>query len=154
MIDPGLGLRALVVAALVGGELACALTAPRREDGTYGLARPPPGARYTLALVRETPGGGVEPVGADGTWLARDAGGTLRRVRFADRVRERALATLGQPVGAPWGRERTLRFLQAALDDVAAATPEDAETVRLRLAVTFDDGTRTEVVGAPFPGAR
>lgn len=72
----------------------------------------------------------------DGVWSANDAGGLRRRFAWRDRVRRRELALFDEETSAKYGAAATLARLQAALDDVATHTADDADTRRFLLEVT------------------
>jgi hypothetical protein len=80
--------------------------------------------------------GGVEVPVADGTWVARDTSGQTRTFRWRDRVPQPALSTFDAPIHASYGADAQLARLRAALDDVAAHTADDVETVQLVLHVS------------------
>jgi hypothetical protein len=67
----------------------------------------------------------------EGRWLARDQAGVRREFSWQERVRDRTLSVLGRRVHAPYGLDGQLFRLRAALADVAAHIPQDAETVAL-----------------------
>jgi hypothetical protein len=86
-----------------------------------------------VVLYREVRG---ERVHVDeGGWFARDAGGTVRRFAWTDRVRPE-LSVFDREVHASYGARTQLGRLQSALDDVASHIADDAETSRLLLDVT------------------
>ncbi len=72
----------------------------------------------------------------DGTWEARDASGLRHRIAWSDRVRRPELRIFDQEIHASYGAATQLARLQAALDDVADHTFDDAETTRLFAEVT------------------
>jgi hypothetical protein len=63
-----------------------------------------------------------------GEWSARDAAGQIRHFSWRERVRDPILRSVGVRVFASYGVSAQLARLKEALDDVAAHTPEDAET--------------------------
>ncbi len=86
-------------------------------------------------VLRRELAGGALVAAPGGDWNARDAGGTLRRFSWRERVRRPELSTFGVELPAPDGVEARVAGLQAALDDVFKNTRGDAETRRLVLDV-------------------
>jgi hypothetical protein len=72
-------------------------------------------------------------------WEARDRAGVVRQFRWSDRVRDATLRYSGAARHAAYGLDAQLFRLQAALDDVAAHIPEDAET---RALVAIGEGSK------------
>jgi hypothetical protein len=103
----------------------------------------------TVALYREVEGAGGQRTRIkveDGVWSAGDSGGLRRRFAWSDRIRRRELAIFDTETSAKYGAAAHLARLQAALDDVASHTPDDAETRRLLLDVTLRQNGREPVV--------
>jgi hypothetical protein len=96
-------------------------------------------AELEAHLTREIEGPGgartVVPV-QNGEWAARDVSGILHRVRWTDRVRRREMSQFDVVLHASYGARAQIQRWQAAVDDVAAHTPEDVETRRLIVELT------------------
>jgi hypothetical protein len=126
-----LGRRARIVFAItwVAAQAALVVSASRRADHAFGFRMFSESSTIEIHLARETPDGtkSIE----NGEWTVKDADGIPKKMRWRDRVRDPVLSTLGAPVQASYGAEAQLSRLQAALDDVAAHTPEDVETLKL-----------------------
>jgi len=97
----------------------------------------PESSSIKVVLYREVDGeGGRTQVHVDdGVWSARDAGGMARRFNWYERVRTPYWA-FDRETHASYGAAAQLTRLQAAVDDVAAHIPDDAETRRLIVEVT------------------
>lgn len=131
--------RIAVAFAWVGAQVALVITADRRPDGAFGFRMFPESSSIKIVFYREV----VAEDGQrrrihveDGVWSARDAGGLKRRFAWTDRVRRRELALFDTEMSTTYGANAQLARLQAALDDVATHTPDDAETRRFLLDVT------------------
>ncbi|MDB4941509.1 MAG: hypothetical protein JWP97_1043 [Labilithrix sp.] len=130
-------------------QVGLVLTASRRVDALCGFRIVPESSKVKVALFREVAegdGGRTRIHVEDGVWSARDAGGLRRRFAWTDRVRRRELALLDQDVVLEGTAAATLAHLQAALDDVAAHLPDDADTHRLLLDVTVQRNGREPYV--------
>jgi hypothetical protein len=124
----------------LGAQIALVLTAARRPDGAFGFQMFADSSTVKVALYREVIGADGERARVhvdDGVWSAGDAGGLRRRFAWTDRVRRRELATFDTETSAKYGAAAQLTRLQAALDDVATHTPDDADTRRFLLDVTL-----------------
>ena len=129
----------LFAAAWVGGQAALIITADRRPEFAFGFRMFPESSTVNVVLYREVVGedGQRKRVHVDdGVWGARDAGGLKRRFAWTDRVRRRELAMFDAEISARYSTRAQLTRLQAALDDVATHTPDDADTRRFLLDVT------------------
>jgi hypothetical protein len=124
----------IFAAAWVSLQLGLVLTASRRPDGVFGFRMFPESSTVEVALFRDL-GRARVPV-ADGAWTARDASGVARAFAWRDRVKRPELAAFDVEMHASYGAAAQLARWQAALDDVAAHIPADAETRRLALDVT------------------
>jgi hypothetical protein len=125
--------------AWIGVQGSLILTAGRRPDGAFGFRMFQESSTLKVSLYREIAGEEgrrtrVQVV--DGTWTARDAGGMQRRFAWTDRIRRRDLAIFDAEISAGYGAAAQVARWQAALDDVATHTPDDAETRRLLLDIT------------------
>lgn len=89
----------------------------------------------------------------DGEWKAKDASGRTHHFAWKDRVREPGLATFDATIHASYGADAQLARLQAALDDVAAHIPDDAETRALAVDVDVRrngrEAVRVHLTSAP-----
>jgi hypothetical protein len=132
-------MRTLLPVLYLLGQCALILTAGRRPDHAFGFRMFHESSTLTVNLLRyvDAPSGhGTTSIPVDGTgWLARDPSGTLHRFDWRDRVREPALSTFGVRFHASYGAAAQLSRLRAALDDVAAHLPGDAETRQLGLEI-------------------
>lgn len=139
--DPWKGAWRIVFAVVwVGLQIALVLTADRRPDGAFGYRMFTESSTMKIALYREiiAEDGGRKRVHVDdGVWSARDGGGLRRRFEWTDRVRRRDLLTLDVERNAGYGAAANIARLQAALDDVASHTPDDAETKRFAIELTI-----------------
>lgn len=132
--------------AVQGGLI---LTAGRRPDGAFGFRMFQESSALKVSLYREVPGADGARVRLhvdDGVWTARDATGMRRRFAWTDRVRKRDLALFDTEMAAGYGAAAQLARWQAALDDVATHTPDDAETRRFLLDVTVRRNAREPYV--------
>ena len=130
----------LFAIAWIGLQGALILTADRRPDAAFGFRMFSESSTMRVVLYREIvrADGQRERIPVkDGIWEAKDAGGMMRRFAWDDRVKRADLATFDVEIHASYGARAELARLQAALDDVAAHIPEDAETKRLLLDVTI-----------------
>ena len=164
MVDLGPRSRVAFAAIWVAGQAALVTTAGRRADASFGFRMFPESSTIEVSLSRvvEAPSGHgtVSAPVVDGAWSARDRDGTLRPVRWRDRVLQPELGTFDVTMHASYGAAAQLERLRAALDDVATHTPEDAETRALVLDVTVRrNGGEPHVVHlertrAPDPAVR
>ena len=111
------------------------LTAGRRADAAFGFHMFSESSTLVMTLSREVDGQTVPVV--DGSWSAKDQGGLAHRVSWYDRVKRPELGRFGVEMHASYGADAQLERLAAALEDVAAHTPDDAETHRLLLDVVI-----------------
>ena len=115
------------------------LTADRRVDAAFGFRMFTESGSIRMSLYREVVGEGGQRTRIhvdDGVWSANDAGGLRRRFAWTDRVRRYELAIFDSETSAKYSVAATLARLQAALDDVATHTADDADTRRFLLDVT------------------
>jgi hypothetical protein len=141
--------RVAFAAAYLGVQAGLVATAGRRPDASFGFRMFSESSTIEVSLTREidAPSGhGTVAVPApDGVWAARDKEGQLRKVRWSDRVKEAALATFDVPMHASYSADAQLARWHAALDYVAAHTPEDAETRALALDISVRRNGRDPV---------
>ena len=135
--------------AWIAAQAALVLTADRRADFAYGFRMFPESSTVNVVLYREIVGPDGQRIRVhveDGAWGARDAGGLVRRFAWTDRVRRRELAMFDTEISAKYSTRAQLGRLQAALDDVATHTPDDADTRRFLLDVTVRHNGREPYV--------
>jgi hypothetical protein len=131
--------RLAFAAAWITLQVALILTANRRADAAFGFRMFSESTTLKVALYREVAtldGSRTRVHVDDGTWSARDDGGMVRRFAWSDRIRI-PYWVFDREMHASYGAAAQLSRLQAALDDVAAHVPDDAETRRLLLDVTI-----------------
>jgi hypothetical protein len=129
----GIG-RILFAIAWIALQAFLISTAGRRPDGAFGFRMFAESSSIKVVLYREVRGERIHV--DDGAWFARDAGGTVRRFAWHDRVRP-DIGVFDREVHASYGARTQLARLQGALDDVAGHIAQDAETTRLVLDVTI-----------------
>ncbi|MBX3230260.1 MAG: hypothetical protein KIT84_04000 [Labilithrix sp.] len=134
--------RVLFAIAWIGVQLTLIVTAGRRPDGAFGFRMFSESSVMTLVLYREVDGKRVHV--ADGVWGAKSIDGRVHRFSWFDRVPRGWVFDREMP--ASYGATAQLVRLQAALDDVAAHVPDDAETTRFLLDVTMRRNGREAVV--------
>lgn len=141
--------RVLFAVAWIGGQLALVLTADRRADGAFGFRTWSESSALTVALYREVDGGSGERIRVPvegGVWTARDRAGMSRRFAWNDRVKRPELGVFDREIPAASAATQLDRW-RAALDDVAAHVPEDAESHRFVADVTVRrNGSKPYVV--------
>ena len=143
------GGRVAFAALWVGLQFTLVITADRRPDAAFGFRMFTESSAVKVVLYREVVGeqGQRKLVRVeDGVWAARDAGGLVRSFAWSDRVRRRELAVFDTEVSARYSANAMIARLQAALDDVAAHVPDDAETRRFVLDVTVRRNAREPYV--------
>jgi hypothetical protein len=129
-------------------QVCLVITAARRVDGAFGFRMFSESSSLRVALFREVVGEGglVTRVHVDeGVWSAHAADGSVHRLSWYDRVPS-PYWIFDQEMHASYGAATQLGRLQAALDDVAAHIPNDAETSRLVLQVAVRRNGREPVV--------
>jgi hypothetical protein len=148
--DPKSWWRIAFAVAWVATQIALVITADRRTDGAFGFRMFPESSTVKMSLYREVEGVGAERTRIhveDGVWSARDSGGLVRRFAWNDRVRIYGLSAFDTEISASYGAGAQLARMQAALDDVATHTPDDADTRRLLIDVTVrKNGGEPDVV--------
>ncbi len=132
------GARVVFALAFVGAQIALVFTADRRPEGAFGFRMFSESSELEAHLVRELdgPGGLREVAVSDGEWTAKDAVGVVHRVRWGERVRRPELSRFDATMHASYGARAQIARWQAAVDDVASHTPDDAETRRLIVELT------------------
>lgn len=133
----------------VSAQIGLVITADRRPDAAFGFRMFSESSTVKIVLYREiaSEDGQRQRVHVDdGSWTARDAGGLRRNFAWTDRVRRRELALFDTETSAKYSTSAQLARLQAALDDVATHTPDDAETRRFLLDVTVKKNGREPYV--------
>ncbi len=139
-------------AAFVMVQATLVITAGGRPEAAFGFRMFSESSTISYSLSREVRSGPgaddvvVVPV-PDGEWSAKDSQGVLRHVSWRDRVKRPELGAFDATFHASYSARAQLSRLTAALDDVAAHTPDDRETVRLLLDVTIrHNGREPEVI--------
>ncbi len=130
-------------------QIALVISADRRPDAAFGFRMFSESSTLKIAFYREVTDadGKLARVHVDdGVWSARDASGASHRHAWNERVRRQELATFDTEINAKYAVDAQLARLQAALDDVAAHVPDDAETKRFLLDVTVRKNGREPYV--------
>jgi hypothetical protein len=128
VLNLGIRGRAIFCAAYVGAQIALIGFGLHAPDHVFGFQMFSEASRVRFQLFRKVRGKrGLVPV-VDDAWQARDRTGVVRQFRWSDRVRYPPLRRSGVSVHASYGLDAQLFRMQAALDDVVAHIPEDAET--------------------------
>jgi hypothetical protein len=136
--------RAIFCAAYIGAQIALIAFGLRAPDHVFGFQMFNEASRLQFQLFRKVRGQRrLVPV-VDDAWEARDRAGVVRQFRWIDRVRYSKLSRSGVSRHASYGLDAQLFRLQAALDDVAAHIPDDAET---RALVAIVQGSKN---GRPY----
>ena len=141
--------RVVFAALWVGVQIALVLTAGRRSDAAFGFRTFSESSSIRMSLYREVVGEDGKRTRVhveDGVWSANDAGGLRRSFAWSARVRRYELALFDKETSARYGAPATLERLQAALDDVATHTADDADTRRFLLEVTVRRNGRESYV--------
>ncbi len=147
-----LGLRARVAfaASYLSLQVALIVASARRPEHAFGFQMFNESSTVHFSLLREVEapsGHGTLIVHAyDGEWTARTKSGALRRFSWKDRVKVAALSTFDVTLEAGYGAAAQLARMQAALDDAAEHTPNDAETLRFLADVTVRRNGREPTV--------
>lgn len=158
VLDVPLAARAPLALAYLLLQAGLVVTAGRRPDNAFGFRMFKESSTIRVELGREveSPSGHgtiVVPLGASGTWTAKDREAGAHRFSWRDRVRDPILSRVGTTVPAAYGVDAQMSRLAAALEDVAAHTPEDTETRRLVADVTTQrngrDATTTRLYSKP-----
>lgn len=139
-------------AAFVAVQATLVITAGTRPEAAFGFRMFSESSTISYSLSREVRSGADAQEGVllpvpDGEWSARDSEGVLRHVSWRDRVKRPELSAFDVTFHASYSARAQLARLTAALEDVAAHTPDDRETVRLLLTVTIrHNGREPEVI--------
>jgi hypothetical protein len=120
LLDLPLKARAVFFFAYLGVQGAVLVHAQRSPDFVFGFFR----------RVHQRGHSRLIPV-RDGAWRAKDAHGMAHDFRWADRVHDGVLGTLGSYVHASYGLAAQTFRLQLALRDVLAHISDDHETEAL-----------------------
>jgi hypothetical protein len=139
--------RIAFAAVWIAVQMLLIVTADRRADGAFGFRMFSESSTIKVALYREV----LEPSGQrtrahvdGGVWKAIGPDGVVRRLTWYDRVPS-PFWEFDQEAHASYSAQTQLARLQAALDDVAAHMPNDAETLRFVLHVTVKRNGREAV---------
>jgi hypothetical protein len=124
--------RVAFAAVWLTAQVALVLTASRRADAAFGFRMFAESSTIAAHLSREVeaPSGHgtvLVPV-QGGEWIAHDADGRPRLVRWRDRVIEPALAAFDVTMHASYSAAAQVERWHGALDDVAGHLADDAET--------------------------
>lgn len=127
--------RVVFAALYFAGQIALVVTAGKRADAAFGFRMFNESTTLSATLTRaiEAPSGHgtiLVPV-SDGAWNARNRDGVMRRIHWHDRVHAPELSIFDTTIHASYGGAAQAARWQAALDDVATHTPDDAETRQL-----------------------
>ena len=132
--------RTAFAAAYLAAQVIAIASAAGRSDHIFGFRMFSESSTLNVALFRriDAPSGhGTVKIHVEnGAWIAKDGDGAPQRVSWHDRVREPGLSTFDTTIHASYGADAQVQRLQAALLDVAAHVPQDAETHELVLEVS------------------
>jgi hypothetical protein len=157
LFDLGPRARVVFAAGWLAVQAALVVTAGSRSEAAFGFRMFPEASTINVHLLRRV----ASPSGAgttlvdvsNGTWVAVAPDGQRRTTRWRDRVKVGALATFDRDLFASYGVAAQLARIQAALDDVAMHSPDDAETKALVARVTVNKNghapTVVELTSAP-----
>lgn len=141
--------RTAFAAAYLTAQVAAIASAGSRSDHIFGFRMFSESSTLNVALFRQidAPSGhGTLKIHVEnGAWIAKDADGAPQRVSWHDRVREPGLSTFDATIHASYGSDAQVQRLQAALLDVAAHIPHDAETRALVLEVSVRKNGREPI---------
>jgi hypothetical protein len=133
----------------IAGQAALILTASRRADAAFGFRMFAESSTIAAHLSREVEApsghGTVDVPVRGGEWVAHDGRGEPRRFRWRDRVTSPNLSTFDATLHAAYSAAAQVERWHAALDDVAAHLPEDAETRGLKLELVVSKNGREAV---------
>ncbi len=138
MFDLGPRARVVFAAGWITVQAALVVTAGSRPEAAFGFRMFPEASTIDVHLLRRV----ASPTGeqtidvTNGTWVARSPDGSRRTTRWRDRVKVGGLAAFDREIFASYGVDAQLARIQAALDDVALHSPDDAETKQLVARVT------------------
>ena len=134
--------RAIFCACYICAQIALIGFGLRAPDHVFGFQMFNESSDLGFQLFRKVRGQRKLVPLVDDAWQARDRAGVVRQFRWSDRVRYSTLNPSGPPRHASYGLDAQLFRLQAALDDVAAHIPEDAETRALIAVVQVSENGR------------
>jgi hypothetical protein len=140
LLDLGPRARVVFAGVYLLGQGALVATGGARPDALFAFRMFNESSTLNVHLARaiEAPSGHgtvLVPV-ENGTWTARDAGGTMHRFHWKDRVPKPELSSFDATMHASYGAAAQLARWHAALDDVARHIPDDAETRALVLEIS------------------
>ncbi|HEY2510778.1 MAG TPA: hypothetical protein VGI39_07980 [Polyangiaceae bacterium] len=142
-------LRTAFAVSWIAGQAALILTASRRADAAFGFRMFAESSTIAAHLSREVEApsghGTVDVPVRGGEWVAHDGRGEPRRFRWRDRVTSPNLSTFDATLHAAYSAAAQVERWHAALDDVAAHLPEDAETRGLKLELVVSKNGREAV---------
>jgi hypothetical protein len=141
VLDLGPTVRVFFAGVYLAIQATLVWTASARADRAFGFQMFNESSTMIILLSREVEApsghGTIAVLAPHGEWVAKDAMGFPHRFAWHDRVRAPELCAFDRPIPAPYGTAAQLARLQAALDDVATHTPDDADTARLMADVTL-----------------
>jgi hypothetical protein len=135
VIDLGPHARVVFAAIYFAAQGALVATAPVRPDHAFGFQMFSESSTMSIHLSRRVAAGVVDAPG--GEWIAAGPDGRQHRIAWRDRVKDPLLSNLDVTMQAAYGERAQRARIQAALDDVAAHIPDDAETRALLADVTI-----------------
>jgi hypothetical protein len=150
LLDLGSRGRVVFAAGWIAVQAALVVTAGSRPEAAFGFRMFPEASTINVHLLRRVAsasGNGTMLVDvSNGTWVAKASDGERRTTHWRDRVKVGALASFDRDLFASYGVDAQLARIQAALDDVAQHSPDDAETKRLLARVTVKKNGHTPTV--------
>jgi hypothetical protein len=150
--------RTAFAAAWLAVQAYLIATAGARPDRALGFRMFAESGTVRLHVERVLDDGGMIPIGGDGEWEARDCAGEPHRFAWGRMVGYPAPWALDQELHSPYGADAGAAEARAALEWVAAHTPEDCQTLalRARVEVRRNGGApeRRELTVERAPGAR
>ena len=137
-------------AGWIAVQAALVVTAGSRPEAAFGFRMFPEASTINVHLLRRVAsasGNGTVLVDvSNGVWVAKAPDGERRTTHWRDRVKVGALASFDRDLFASYGVDAQLARIQAALDDVARHSPDDAETNQLVARVTVKKNGRAPTV--------
>jgi hypothetical protein len=122
-------------AAWLAVQAGLIATAGGRPDRALGFRMFAESGTVQLHVERVLDDGGLIPIGGDGAWEARDCAGELHRFEWGRMVGYPAPWALERELHAPYGADAGAAQARAALEWVAAHTPDDCQTLAFRARV-------------------
>lgn len=126
------GAKATFAAAWLAVQGVLVVSAGQRPDAAFGFRMFSESSTLEVHLFRELPDGTRVEV-ENGEWVAKDRDGIPHRISWGSHVKEPNLTAFGVTMHAAYGAAAQVQRWSAALDYVAAHTPDDTETRALEL---------------------